>query len=215
MMIVVFRLGAHVPVPGVDANKLATLFASEDGLFGFFDLLSGGSFKNFSLFALGISPYITASIIVNLLQIAIPSLEQLAKEGEEGRKKLAQMTRYGTVILALIQAIGMSVGIFRPAFIDFNTMSVVISVLTLTAGTAFLMYLGEKITETALVMVYHYSSCWYYFKTANQHPDNSIQGNEWRHFNLCSDSVRSCCDCSYYGCYIHSARSEKDPCSIR
>ncbi len=151
MMIVVFRLGAHVPVPGVDANKLATLFASEDGLFGFFDLLSGGSFKNFSLFALGISPYITASIIVNLLQIAIPSLEQLAKEGgEEGRKKLAQMTRYGTVILALVQAIGMSVGIFRPAFIEFNTMSVVISVLTLTAGTAFLMYLGEKITENGI-----------------------------------------------------------------
>lgn len=150
MMIVVFRLGAHVPVPGVDANKLATLFAQDDGLFGFFNLLSGGSFKKFSIFALGISPYITASIIVNLLQIAIPSLEQLAKEGEEGRKKLAQMTRYGTVILALIQAIGMSVGIFRPAFIEFNTMSVVISVMTLTAGTAFLMYMGEKITENGI-----------------------------------------------------------------
>jgi preprotein translocase subunit SecY len=150
MMIVIFRLGAHVPVPGVDANKLATLFANEDGLFGFFNLLSGGSFKRFSIFALGISPYITASIIVNLLQIAIPSLEQLAKEGEEGRKKLAQMTRYGTVILALIQAVGMSVGIFRPAFIEFNTTSVVISVMTLTAGVAFLMYLGEKITENGI-----------------------------------------------------------------
>ena len=150
MMIVVFRLGAHVPVPGVDAAKLATLFATDDGLFGFFNLLSGGAFKQFSIFALGISPYITASIIVNLLQIAIPSLEQLAKEGEEGRKKLAQFTRYGTVILALIQAIGMSVGIFRPAFIEFNTMSVAVSVLTLTAGTAFLMYLGEKITENGI-----------------------------------------------------------------
>jgi preprotein translocase subunit SecY len=150
MMIVVFRLGAHVPVPGVDANKLATLFAQDDGLFGFFNLLSGGSFKKFSVFALGISPYITASIIVNLLQIAIPSLESLAKEGEEGRKKLAQMTRYGTVILALIQSIGMSYGIFRPAFIEFNTMSVIVSILTLTAGTAFLMYLGEKITENGI-----------------------------------------------------------------
>ncbi len=150
LMIAIFRLGAHVPVPGVDANKLAQLFSGENGFFGFFNLLSGGSFKQFSVFALGITPYITASIIVNLLQIAIPALEELAKEGETGRKKLAQMTRYGTVILALIQSIGMSVGIFRPAFIKFNSLSILVSVLSLTAGTAFLMYLGEKITENGI-----------------------------------------------------------------
>ncbi len=150
MMIVVFRLGSVVPVPGMSATKLATLFQNGDGLFGFFDLLSGGSFKRFSIFALGISPYITASIIVNLLQIAIPSLEALAKEGETGRKKLAQFTRYGTVALALIQAIGLSTTLFKPAFISFNFWSASVSVLTLTAGTAFLMYLGEKITENGI-----------------------------------------------------------------
>jgi len=112
--------------------------------------MSGGAFKNFTIFALGISPYITASIIVNLLQIAIPSLEQLAKEGEEGRKKLVQFTRYGTVILALIQGFGFSVGLFRNAFLNFNVVSVGISVVVLTAGTAFLMYLGEKITENGI-----------------------------------------------------------------
>lgn len=150
MMLVVFRLGANIPVPGIDKMQLNALFQGDGGLLGFFNLLSGGAFKNFTIFALGISPYITASIIVNLLQIAIPSLEEMAKEGEEGRKKLAQFTRYGTVILALIQAIGMSVGIFRQAFIDFNGFSVFVAVVTLTAGTAFLMYLGEKINENGI-----------------------------------------------------------------
>lgn len=150
MMIVIFRLGSAIPVPGMDSAKLATLFGSDEGIAGFFNLMSGGAFKNFTIFALGISPYITASIIVNLLQIAIPSLEAMAKEGEEGRKKLAQFTRYGTVVLALVQAFGFSVGIFRSAFTDFNTLSVTVAVITLTAGTAFLMYLGEKINENGI-----------------------------------------------------------------
>jgi len=151
MMIVIFRLGATIPVPGIDKTKLAELFASSgDGLIGFFNLMSGGSFKNFTIFALGISPYITASIIMNLLQIAIPSLEALAKEGEVGRKKMARYTRYGTVVLALIQGFGFSVGIFRNAFVSPGTLSIIVSVLTLTAGVAFLMYLGEKITENGI-----------------------------------------------------------------
>jgi len=151
MMIVIFRLGAAIPVPGIDKAKLAELFTnSGEGLIGFFNLMSGGSFKNFTIFALGISPYITASIIMNLLQIAIPSLEQLAKEGEEGRKKMARYTRYGTVVLALIQAFGFSVGIFKNAFINPGTLSILVSVVTLTAGVAFLMYLGEKITENGI-----------------------------------------------------------------
>ncbi len=151
MMIVIFRLGAAIPVPGIDKAKLAELFTnSGEGLIGFFNLMSGGSFKNFTIFALGISPYITASIIMNLLQIAIPSLEALAKEGEEGRKKMARYTRYGTVVLALIQAFGFSVGIFKNAFINPGTLSILVSVVTLTAGVAFLMYLGEKITENGI-----------------------------------------------------------------
>jgi preprotein translocase subunit SecY len=149
-MLVIFRLGTAIPVPGIDKVKLATLFTADEGLIGFFNLMSGGAFKNFTIFALGISPYITASIIVNLLQIAIPALERMAKEGEAGRKKLAQFTRYGTVILALIQAFGISAGFFRNAFIEYNTTSVAISVITLTAGTAFLMYLGEKINENGI-----------------------------------------------------------------
>lgn len=150
MMIVIFRLGAQIPVPGIDKSVLSSMFSSGEGYLNLFDLMSGGSFRRFTIFALGISPYITASIILNLLQIAIPSLERLAKEGEEGRKKIAQYTRYGTVILALVQATGMSVGLFRRAFIDFNAVSVTVSVITLTAGTAFLMYLGEKINENGI-----------------------------------------------------------------
>lgn len=150
MMLVIFRLGAAVPVPGIDKNALASLFTGDDGILGFFNLMSGGAFKNFTIFALGISPYITSSIIMNLLQIAIPQLEAMAKEGEEGRKKIARFTRYGTVVLALIQAFGISVGVFGRAFINPGPGSTAIAVMTLTAGTAFLMYLGEKINENGI-----------------------------------------------------------------
>jgi preprotein translocase subunit SecY len=119
-MIIIFRLGANIPIPGIDKAKLASLFTSDDSLIGFFNMMSGGSFKNFTIFALGISPYITSSIIMNLLQIAIPALENLAKEGEAGRKKMAQYTRYLTVVLALIQSFAFSVGVFRSAFINDN-----------------------------------------------------------------------------------------------
>ncbi|MBF4695827.1 preprotein translocase subunit SecY [Fusibacter ferrireducens] len=150
-MIAVFRLGSTVPVPGIDSAKLAAAFAnSEDGLLGLFNLMSGGNFKTFTIFALGISPYITASIVLNLLQIAFPSLEALAREGEEGRKKIARYTRYLTVVLALIQGIGFSLGYFQRFFLNPGAFSTFISVLTLTAGTAFLMYLGEKITENGI-----------------------------------------------------------------
>lgn len=150
-MIAVFRLGSTVPVPGIDSAKLAAAFAnSEDGLLGLFNLMSGGNFKTFTIFALGISPYITASIVLNLLQIAFPSLEALAREGEEGRKKIARYTRYLTVVLALIQGFGFSLGYFQRFFLNPGAFSTFISVLTLTAGTAFLMYLGEKITENGI-----------------------------------------------------------------
>ncbi len=148
LMMVVFRLGCAIPIPGIDATVLASLFeGAEDGLLGMFDLFSGGAFKNFTIFALSITPYITASIILQLLTIAIPALEQLSREGLEGRKKIVRLTRYLTVVLALIQAIGLTVGLFNSAVIDKGAFSLITIILVLTAGTAFLMWLGEQINE--------------------------------------------------------------------
>jgi len=134
----------------MNKEVLESMFTGQGGLLNFFNFISGGAFKNFTIFALSISPYITASIIMNLLTIAIPSLEALAKEGEEGRKKIAQYTRYGTVVLAVIQAIGISIGLFRRALISTDVWSISVVVITLTAGTAFLMWLGEQITEKGI-----------------------------------------------------------------
>jgi preprotein translocase subunit SecY len=152
MMIVVFRLGSSIPVPGVDKTLLEQMVSNDQGLLGFFDLMSGGSFKRLSIFALGISPYITASIIMNLLQIAFPeSVGAMVKEGgEEGRKKSVQYTRYGTIVLALIQGFGWSLTLFKPVFVNPNMGTYLLTTVILTAGTAFLMYLGEKITENGI-----------------------------------------------------------------
>lgn len=149
LMLIIFRLGSNLPIPGVDKIKLASLGADE-GLLGFFNLMSGGSFKRFSVFALGIAPYITASIVMNLLQIAIPALEELAKEGESGRKTIARYTRYLTVVLAILQSFALSNSIFARVFIVNNFMSKFVAVVAMTAGTAFLMYLGEKINENGI-----------------------------------------------------------------
>ncbi len=150
LMLAVFRLGSNIPVPGMDRAVLADVFSGDTGLFGLFDLFSGGAFSNFTIFALSITPYITASIILQLLTIAVPALERLAKEGEEGKKKIAQFTRYLTVILAFVQAIGLSVGLFRQALISTDIFSITVIVLTLSAGTAFLMWLGEQINENGI-----------------------------------------------------------------
>lgn len=147
LMLVVFRIGSNIPVPGIDRKMLEQMFSGEYGLFDLFDLFSGGAFGNMTIFALSITPYITASIILQLLTIAIPSLERLAREGMEGRKKITAYTRYLTVALAIIQAIGMTLGLFRKAMISTDMFSVAIIVLTLSAGTAFLMWLGEQINE--------------------------------------------------------------------
>jgi preprotein translocase subunit SecY len=149
MMLVVYRLGSVIPVPGINIDYVRDIVENA-GLLSFFDMFSGGAFGNMTVFALSITPYITASIIMQLLTIAIPSLEEMAKEGEEGRKKIAQYTRYGTVILALIQATGISVGLFRGALIQRDAFSIFVVVITLTAGTAFLMWLGEQITEKGI-----------------------------------------------------------------
>ena len=147
LMLLIFRIGSQIPVPGIDREVLSQTFNSETGLFALFNLFSGGAFSNFTIFALSITPYITASIILQLLTIAVPSLERLAREGTEGRKKIAQYTRYLTVLLAVVQAIGVSIGLFRQALVSTDVFSVTVIVLVLTAGTAFLMWLGEQINE--------------------------------------------------------------------
>ena len=150
LMLVVFRIGSSIPVPGIDRSVLAQTFSGDAGLLDLFDLFSGGAFSNFTIFALSITPYVTASIIMQLLGIAFPYFERLAKEGMAGRKKMAQITRYMTVVLALIQALGLTVGLFRQAVIDQTWFSFAVIILVLTAGTAFLMWLGEQINENGI-----------------------------------------------------------------
>ena len=148
LMLFVFRLGAHVPVPGINTEVFSNM-VSQGALFGFFDVISGGAFKKFSVFAMSITPYINASIIMQLLTVVVPHLERLAKEGEEGRRKITQYTRYLTVVLAFVQAIGMSVAL-KNAFIKPSLEQYLLVSLTLTAGTAFLMWIGEQITEKGI-----------------------------------------------------------------
>ncbi|CQR71630.1 preprotein translocase subunit SecY [Sporomusa ovata DSM 2662] len=148
VMFLVFRLGTHIPVPGVNAAVIEQLFTSGN-LFGLLDMFSGGALSKFSIFAMSITPYINASIIMQLLTVVVPKFEQWAKEGEEGRKKITQITRYGTVGLGFIQAIGMAFGL-KVAIINPNFGNVLIIALTLTAGTTFLMWLGEQITEKGI-----------------------------------------------------------------
>lgn len=149
LMLIVIRIGSQLPIPGVDRNVFTSWFASQgNDAFNFFDAVTGGSFTQMSVFALNITPYITSSIIMQLLTIAIPKLEEMQRDGEEGRKKIAEITRYLTVALALIEAIAMSVGFYRGNYLDEKSiLSVIQVVLTLTAGSAVLMWIGERITE--------------------------------------------------------------------
>lgn len=147
-MIFIFRLGAHIPVPGVNTERFAELVSS-GMIFGFFDVISGGAFKNFSIFAMSITPYINASIIMSLLQVVIPHLERLAKEGEEGRKKITEYTRYLTVALAFIQGLGMVLGV-KGSLYNPGVLAFIITAITITAGTTFLMWMGEQITEKGI-----------------------------------------------------------------
>ncbi len=154
-LLIVYRIGVHVPVPGIDAIALSSFFKQAEGtIFGIFNMFSGGAFERLSVFALGIMPYISASIILQLLTVVIPHLEQLKKEGEQGRKKITQYTRYGTVVLSIIQGFGISVGLESMSAPDGSPIVLLpgwafrlMTVITLTAGTAFIMWLGEQITE--------------------------------------------------------------------
>jgi len=157
-LLVVYRVGVHVPTPGIDGAALATFFAGKKGtLLGLFDMFSGGALERLSVFALGIMPYISASIILQLLTVTIPHLERLSKEGEQGRKKITQYTRYGTILLSVIQGFGISVGLESmsspggaPVVIHPGWEFRIMTVMTLTAGTAFIMWLGEQITERGI-----------------------------------------------------------------
>ena len=144
----VFRLGTHIPVPGVNAEVIEQLFNS-GSLFGMLDLFAGGALSKFSIFAMSITPYINASIIMQLLTVVVPTFESWSKEGEEGRKKISKITRYGTVILGFVQATGMAYGL-KDAIINPSIGSILLIALTLTAGTTFLMWLGEQITEKGI-----------------------------------------------------------------
>jgi preprotein translocase subunit SecY len=158
LLLAVYRIGVHIPTPGIDGAALASFFARAKGtLFGFMDMFSGGALENMSVFALGIMPYISSSIILQLLTMVIPSLEKLSKEGEAGRKKITQYTRYGTVLLSIIQGFGMSVGLEKmtgpagePVVLIAGWGFRLMTIITLTSGTAFIMWLGEQITERGI-----------------------------------------------------------------
>lgn len=157
LMLAVYRVGVHVPTPGIDGKALGAIFADQAAkgtLLAMVDMFAGGALHNFSVFALGIMPYITASIILSLLTVVIPFLEKLSKEGEAGRKQITKYTRYGTVLISVIQGFGIALAIERmqapggaPVVIDPGWGFRMMTVITLTAGTAFIMWLGEQITE--------------------------------------------------------------------
>lgn len=148
LVLAVVRFGSNLPIPGVNSTYFADFFAKQSGdAFNFFDAMTGGSFTSLSVLALSITPYITSSIIMQLLTVAIPKLEEMQKDGEDGRKKIAEWTRYLTVVLALVESIAMAVGFGgKGLLIEYNVSSVIVAVVTMTAGSAFLMWLGEQVT---------------------------------------------------------------------
>ena len=149
LMLVIVRIGSQLPIPGVDRDFFKQLFANQSNdAFNFFNAFTGGSFETMSIFALSITPYITSSIIIQLLTIAIPKLEEMQRDGEEGRKKMTAITRYVTIALALFQSVTMAIGFGNRGWLtNMNFTSVVVAVATLTAGSAMLMWIGEQITE--------------------------------------------------------------------
>jgi preprotein translocase subunit SecY len=151
LMLFVFRIGSAIPVPYMNKDIIRSIFESnQGGLLQFMDLMAGGTFSNFSIFATNIYPYITGSIVIQLLTIAIPKLEELAKQGEEGKKKIALYTRITAVALATIQASGYTFGLFKQALETSNNIQPIIVILSMVAGTSFLIWLGDLITENGI-----------------------------------------------------------------
>ncbi|WP_142413432.1 preprotein translocase subunit SecY [Hathewaya massiliensis] len=151
MMVVLFRMGNFIPVPGIDSSKIGSQLANSKNLLNFYDLISGGAFSSFSIFAMGVTPYINASIIIQLLTVAIPRLEQLSKEGQDGRKKIQNYTRYSSIIFALVEALGMYYIIGRTgAILDTSKFNMFLVILTMTTASVFLVWLGEQITARGI-----------------------------------------------------------------
>ena len=152
LMFVVVRIGTQLPIPGVNGSYFSEWFSGNSGsAFGFFDAITGGSFEKMSVFALNITPYITSSIIIQLLTIAIPKLEELQKDGEEGRKKMTAITRYLTVALALMESLAMAIGFGKSGLLlEYNALNIITAVVTLTAGSTVIMWIGERITENGV-----------------------------------------------------------------
>ena len=151
LMLIVVRLGSLLPVPGINGSAFSSLFADSDSALNFFDSITGGSFSSMSVFALNITPYITSSIIMQLLTIAFPKLEEMQRDGEAGRKKMTQITRYLTIALALGESIAMAIGFGRSGYlVAYNPLYVILVVASLTAGSAVLMWIGERITEKGI-----------------------------------------------------------------
>lgn len=152
LMLVVVRIGTQLPIPGVNGSYFSEWFSGNSGsAFGFFDAITGGSFEKMSVFALNITPYITSSIIIQLLTIAIPKLEELQKDGEEGRKKMTAITRYLTVALALMESLAMAIGFGKSGLLlEYNALNIITAVVTLTAGSTVIMWIGERITENGV-----------------------------------------------------------------
>lgn len=150
LMLIIYRAGSFIPVPFIDKEAVSQ-FVSNGALFGFFDIIAGGAFSNFTIFALGVMPYINSSIIISLLTIAIPKLEQMQKEGEDGRKKIQQITRYSTILLAAVQGFGISLMLRgQGALIKSTPFHLFIIIITLMAGSSFIMWIGERITEKGI-----------------------------------------------------------------
>ena len=212
LMLVVIRIGSQLPIPGVDSEVFANWFASQtaDGM-GFFDAVTGGSFLNLSIFALNITPYITSSIIMQLLTIAIPKLEEMQRDGEDGRKKIAEITRYLTVALALIEAIAMAIGFSRGGYLEQSdstavyVMNIIMVIFTLTAGSAVLMWIGERITEKGvgngisivltINIISSITSGWSKKNSGSVFQENSGKKTGWRSVNTYSSESQ------YQWCY--------------
>ena len=211
LALVVYRIGAHIPVPGIDPQELQQLFKGQSGgILSLFNMFSGGALSRFSVFALGIMPYISASIIMQLMTYVIPTFEQLKKEGEAGRRKITQYTRYGTLGLAVFQSIGIafaleaSAGLVLSPGIGFRVSTVV----SLTAGTLFLMWLGEQITERGLgngisILIFRRHCCW----VAQRIRRLRYAGEQWQYESVGGDcDRRDCVGSDLFGC-VHRARS--------
>jgi preprotein translocase subunit SecY len=181
-MLAVYRVGCFIPTPGINAQALAHFFAQAKGtLLGMFDMFSGGALEKLTVFALGIMPYISSSIIFQLLTVVIPSIEKLSKEGEAGRKKITQFTRYGTIVLSVIQAFGISIGLesMKGAAGELVVPNPgwgfrLLTVITLTAGTAFIMWMGEQMSEKGMERHFAHHICRYCSSHTNGH-SNSLR----------------------------------------